>query len=139
VVGVTTSVFTDDKTRLTYLRLLHQKSKACTAYKGFEAWFHIQHDTRLKLKVLHSDRANEYLGKEFVIHLKSTGTEHNGVAQRLNRTLLEKVYAMLYERLCYVQRRKGPAINVKHPGETCGFSDGPYPNPWRPIPDHSAS
>jgi hypothetical protein len=58
--------FTDDKTRLTYLRLLHQKSKARTAYKGFEAWFRTQHDARVK--VLHSDRANEYLGQEVVMH-----------------------------------------------------------------------
>lgn len=30
--------FMDDKTRLTYLHLLRQKSKAFSAYKDFEAW-----------------------------------------------------------------------------------------------------
>ena len=97
--------FTDDKTRLTYLHLLRQKSEAFGAYKDFESWCHTQHDARIK--VLHSDRGGEYLGKEFTLHLKSAGTEHkltvhdtpqhNGVAEQLNRTLLEKVRAMLHE------------------------------------------
>jgi hypothetical protein len=30
--------FTDDKTSLTYLHLLRQKSEVLDAYKGFEAW-----------------------------------------------------------------------------------------------------
>ena len=97
--------FTDDKTRLTYLHLLRQKSEAFGAYKDFESWCRTQHDARVK--ILHSDRGGEYLGKEFTLHLKSAGTEHkltvhdtpqhNGVAERLNRTLLEKVRAMLHD------------------------------------------
>ncbi|OJA13049.1 hypothetical protein AZE42_11790, partial [Rhizopogon vesiculosus] len=97
--------FTDDKTRLTYLHLLCQKSEVFTAYKDFKAWCNTQHGARVK--VLHSDRGGEYLGKEFVMHLKAAGTEqkltihntpqHNGVAERLNRTLLEKVHAMLHK------------------------------------------
>jgi hypothetical protein len=97
--------FTDDKTRLTYLHLLRQKSEAFSAYKDFESWCRTQHDARVK--TLHSDRGGEYLGKEFTLHLKSAGTEHkltvhdtpqhNGVAERLNRTLLEKVRAMLHD------------------------------------------
>jgi len=27
------------------------------------------------MKVLHSDRGGEYLGKEFIMHLKAAGTE----------------------------------------------------------------
>jgi len=50
---------------------------------------------------------NEYLGKEFIMYLKAAGMkqkltvhdtlQHNGVAERLNHTLLEKVRAMLHE------------------------------------------
>lgn len=97
--------FTDDKTRLTYLHLLRQKSETFDAYKQFEAWCDRQ--LAVKIKVLHSDRGGEYLGKEFVLYLKTSGTtqrltthdtpQHNGVAERLNRTLLEKVRAMLHE------------------------------------------
>ena len=82
-----------------------QKSEAFDAYKEFESWCKTQHNATIK--VLHSDHGGEYLGKEFTLHLKSAGTErkltvhdtpqHNGVAERLNRTLLEKVRAMLHE------------------------------------------
>ena len=97
--------FTDDKTRLTYLHLLCQKSEAFTAYQQFEAWCHTQHG--VAVKALHSDCGREYLGKEFIMYLKAAGTkqkltihdtpQHNGVAECLNRTLLEKVRAMLHE------------------------------------------
>ncbi|KIO08044.1 hypothetical protein M404DRAFT_78898, partial [Pisolithus tinctorius Marx 270] len=97
--------FTDDKTRLTYIHLLRQKSEAFMAYKEFEAACCTQHNARVK--TLHSDRGGEYLGREFVMYLKTAGTkqkltmhdtpQHNGVAEHLNRTLLEKVRAMLHE------------------------------------------
>jgi reverse transcriptase-like protein len=64
-----------------------------------------QHNT--KIKCLRSDRGGEYLSEEFSVHLKKAGTvrkltvhdtpEHNGVAERLNRTLMEKVRAMLHD------------------------------------------
>jgi len=84
--------FTDDKTRLTYLHLLRRKSEALSTYRDFKAWCRNQHNANVK--VLHSDRGGEYLGKEFSMHLKAAGTEHkltvhdtpqhNGVAERLN-------------------------------------------------------
>jgi hypothetical protein len=97
--------FINDKMRLTYLHLLRQKSEAFTAYKSFESWCNTQHNAHVR--ILHSDRGGEYLGKEFVMHLKAAGTEqkltvhdtsqHNGIAEHLNRTLLEKVRAMLHK------------------------------------------
>jgi len=97
--------FTDDKTSLTYLHLLCQKSEALDAYKVFEAWCKNQHNTHIK--TLHSDRGGEYLGKAFIAHLQAAGTmqnltihnmpEHNGIAEQLNQTLLEKVRAMLHK------------------------------------------
>ena len=58
------------------------------------------------IKILHTDRGGEFLSNEFDDHLAKAGTvrnltvhdtpEHNGVAERLNRTLLEKVRAMLH-------------------------------------------
>ena len=96
--------FTDDKTRLTYLHLLKHKSDTLNAYKDFEANCKTQH--KANVKVLHSDCGGEYTGKEFVMHLKWNGTkqkltihdtpEHNGVAECLNHTILEKIRAMLH-------------------------------------------
>ena len=96
--------FTDDKTHLTYLHLLKHKSDTLNAYKDFEANCKTQH--KANVKVLHSDRGGEYTGKEFVMHLKWNGTkqkltvhdtpEHNGVAECLNCTILEKIRAMLH-------------------------------------------
>jgi IS30 family transposase len=96
--------FTDDKTRLTYLYLLKNKSDTFMAYKEFEAMCNTQHNSTVK--ALHSDRGGEYTGKEFVMYLKSKGMrqkltvhdtpQQNGVAEHLNCTILEKVRAMLH-------------------------------------------
>src|SRR5882724_9737193 len=96
--------FTDDKTRYTRVYLLALKSEAFKAYLSFEAWLKTQHGT--KIKQLHSDRSGEYLSNEFDAHLATHGIERrltihdtpqeNGVAERLNHTLLEKVHAMLH-------------------------------------------
>lgn len=88
--------FTDNKTRLTYIHFLLQKSEAFSAYKYFETWFQTQHG-----ETLHSDCGGEYLGKEIIMHPKSARTaqklivhdtpQHNGISEQLNRTLLECV------------------------------------------------
>ena len=97
--------FTDDHTRWTHLALLHLKDKTFKAYKDFESWAKTQHKV-VVIKCLHSDRGGEYLDGEFGKHLKAKGTirkltthdtpEYNGVAERLNRTLLEHTRAMLH-------------------------------------------
>ena len=58
------------------------------------------------IKVLHSDRGGEYLSEVFDQHLKSAGTARrltvhntpqlNGVAERLNRTLVERIRAFTH-------------------------------------------
>ena len=96
--------FTDDKTQLTNIYLLAKKNDAFESYKDYEAWCRTQLD--VPVKVLHSDRGGEYLGKEFILHLNSKGTkqkltvhdtpQHNGVAEWRNRTILERVRALLH-------------------------------------------
>ena len=59
------------------------------------------------MKCLSSDRGGEYLSDEFSAYLKAAGTirkltvhdtpEHNGVSERLNRTIMENVRAMLHD------------------------------------------
>ena len=96
--------FTDDNSRFTRIELLRSKDEAFKAYKTFAAWAETQHGVRIKR--LRSDRGGEYTGGEFTSFLKSQGTErrltthdtpqHNGVAESLNRRLLERVRAVLH-------------------------------------------
>ena len=96
--------FTDDHTRYTRLTLIRTKDEALDAYKAFASWAETQHGTRIKR--LRSDRGGEYTGENFTRFLKEQGTErrltthdtpqHNGVAESLNRRLLERVRAILH-------------------------------------------
>jgi hypothetical protein len=109
--------FTDDKTQLTNIYLLAKKSDTLESYKNYEAWC----DTQLgaKVKVLHSDHGGEYEGQEFVLYLNSQGTERkrtvhdtpqqNGVAERRNRVIIERVCALLHAvdcQNCYGARQR---------------------------------
>ena len=96
--------FTDDYSRHTRIHLLVHKSDAYQAYLTYEAWLNTQH--KANIKVLRSDRGGEYLSGEFSKHLQEKGTirhltvhdtpQQNGIAERLNRTLLEHTRAMLH-------------------------------------------
>jgi hypothetical protein len=96
--------FTDDHTRFTYVDVLRTKDKSLQAYKTFISWARTQHNA--KIKILRSDRGGEYTSHEFTRFLQQEGTErrltthdtpqHNGVAESLNRRLLERVRAMLH-------------------------------------------
>ncbi len=97
--------FTDDHSRFTHVYFLSSKDQAFRAYVEVEAWYLTQ--LGIQLKCLHTDRGGEYLSAEFSNHLKLMGTirkltvhdtpEYNGVAERLNRTILAKVRAMLHD------------------------------------------
>src|SRR5271168_88594 len=98
------STYTDDHSRYSKLYLQRHKSKTFEAYKRYEAY--LLRQKGVHIKKLHTDRGGEYLSNDFSNHLAAMGTirnltvhdtpEHNGVAERLNRTLLEKVRAMLH-------------------------------------------
>jgi len=95
--------FTDDWSRWTTVCLLKQKSEAFRAYKEFAAWILTHFDKRVEC--LRSDRGGEYLSEAFISYLDENGTERkltvhdtpsqNGVSERLNRTLIEKVRAVM--------------------------------------------
>ena len=96
--------FTDNHSRYTRVQLLRSKDEALQAYKDFAAWAQTQHGA--KIKRLRSDRGGEYTGDDFSKFLKEQGTErrltthdtpqHNGVAESLNRRLLERTRAILH-------------------------------------------
>jgi hypothetical protein len=83
--------------------LLRAKSEAFKSYKAFVAWVKTQ--MNVTISCLHCDRGGEYLDRNFLDFLDENGTnwkvtvhdmpEDNGVAERLNRTLMEKVRTLL--------------------------------------------
>ena len=95
--------FTDDYMRWTTVYCIGQKLEVFQRYKEYEALLKTQHGNQIKL--LQSDRGGEFLSNEFTNHLKKNGTlgsltvhntpKENGVAERLNRMLLEHARAML--------------------------------------------
>jgi hypothetical protein len=97
--------FTDDFSCYTRLTTMCTKDGALQAYKDYAAWAYTQHGARVKH--LHSDHGGEYTGGEFTSFLKEQGTErrltthdtpqHNGVAESLNRRLIERVRALLHQ------------------------------------------
>jgi Integrase core domain. len=96
--------FMDDYSWYTHLYLIQHKDDTFEVYKAYEALINTQYEA--KIKILHTDRGGEFLGHEFANHLSAVGTirnltvhdtpEHNGIAEWLNHTLLEKVCAMLH-------------------------------------------
>jgi transposase InsO family protein len=96
--------FTDDYTRETKVHFLKLKSEAFSAFKDYDMHLAHQHPDA-KIGKIRSDRGGEYLSADFDTYLKDRGTvrqltvhnspQQNGVAERLNHTLVEHARAML--------------------------------------------
>ncbi len=97
--------FTDEYSRATAVYLMAQKSEALDRFKEFEADVVGETGKRIGLPVLRTDNGTEYVNQEFRKYLVSRQITHemsvlytpqqNGIAERVNRTLLEKARAML--------------------------------------------
>lgn len=95
--------FLDDYSGLSALRLLKHKSEVASAMK--EVFTLLENQSGNRIKALRTDNGTEYVNSTITAYLKSKGILHqttmtytpeqNGKAERLNRTLLEKVRAML--------------------------------------------
>ena len=83
--------------------MLKLKSEVFSKFRDWKAM--VERSTGRKLKVLWSDNSGEYTSGEFAKYLKSEGICHemtvlkslqqNGVAEHLNRTLVEMTRSML--------------------------------------------
>ena len=97
-------VFTCDYSRHVWLYLLKEKSQTFSVFKRFHVM--IENLTGQKLKFFRSDQGGEYMSIEFINYLEETGIVHetsaprtpqqNGVAERMNQTLLGGARAMLH-------------------------------------------
>lgn len=96
--------FTDDRSKYTTLTFLKLKSDASEAIKNYIAWVHTQ--TGKLPKAMRSVNGGEF--QAVSSYLRQQGIEHhltapyspqqNGVAERLNRTLVEGARSMMIER-----------------------------------------
>jgi hypothetical protein len=97
------ATFTDDRTRKVSVAGLKLKSDLLHHLEIFVA--RAERETGKQLKILRSDGGGEYTGNVSTRYFEEKGirqeittaytSEHNGVAERMNRTLLDKVRAML--------------------------------------------
>lgn len=96
---------TDDKTRYVWVYALKKKDEA---FKKFQEWKAlVEKSSGYTMKILRSDNGGEYVSTDFDNFMESEGVVHqttipgtpqqNGVAERLNRTLVESVRSMLVQ------------------------------------------
>jgi len=96
-------LFIDDFSRFTVAFPIVHKSDVLDRFLTFKAWAETL--TGARLRTLRTDGGGEYGSQEFDRHLSVSGItrqrtppytpQHNGVAERANRTLLDEVRALL--------------------------------------------
>lgn len=97
--------FIDDFSRKVFIYFLKTKDQGLTTFEDFKAYAEKQ--TGFKLKVLRTDNGTEYVNKAMLNYLRKEGIchqtttpytpEQNGMAERMNRTLVEKARCMLID------------------------------------------
>nr|GEU62256.1 Gag-Pol polyprotein [Tanacetum cinerariifolium] len=95
--------FIDDYSRRCWVYPIKKKSDVFEVFKVYKAW--VELDSGTKIKCLRTDNESEYTGDEFDLFCRKEGIkrqftiaytpQQNGVAERMNRTLLERARAML--------------------------------------------
>ena len=83
---------------------MQQKSEVLEKFKEFEAA--ATNEARFKIETLCTDNGGEYMSSDFEEYLRKRGIKHEtsvahcpqqkGVAERMNRTLLDSARAMVY-------------------------------------------
>ena len=97
--------FIDDFTHYTWIYILKKKDEVFKCFVEWKAL--VEKSSGRKLKTLRSDNGGEYVSTEFNNYLQSEGIRHeytvpktpeqNGVAERMNRTIMETVRSMLVD------------------------------------------
>jgi transposase InsO family protein len=95
-------VFTDDFSRKSWVYFLKTKGEAFQRFREFKS--RVEKETGRSILTLRSDQGGEYLSREFINYCKSEGITHqltmartpqqNGVAERRNRTIIERACSM---------------------------------------------
>ncbi|KAE8686001.1 hypothetical protein F3Y22_tig00111088pilonHSYRG00304 [Hibiscus syriacus] len=131
--------FIDDYSRRCWVHPIKKKSDVFSTFKNFKA--RVELDSGNKIKFFRTDNGGEYTSEEFDDFCRKEGIkrqftvantpQQNGVAERMNRTLLERIRAILRDAgleksfwaeavntACYlVNRAPSTAIELKTPME----------------------
>ncbi|KAE8730652.1 putative galacturonosyltransferase 6 [Hibiscus syriacus] len=142
--------FIDDYSRRCWVYLIKKKSDVFATFKNFKA--RVELDSGNKIKCFRTDNGGEYTSEEFDDFCKrecikrqftvANTPQQNGVAERMNRTLLERTRAMLRDAgleksfwaeavntACYlVNRAPSTAIELKTPMEMWTGKPSDYSN-----------
>ena len=97
--------FIDDFSHYTWVYVLKKKDEV---FKYFQEWKALVERSSGKMhNILHTNNGGEYVSTKFKDYLKSEGIRHectvpkipeqNGVAERMNRTLVETMHSMLID------------------------------------------
>ena len=96
--------FIDDFSRHCWVYVIKRKSEAFDKFKEFKAL--TENQTGKRVKRIRDDNGGEYFSKEFDEFCKENGVfreptipytpQQNGVAERMNRTIMDNVRALLY-------------------------------------------
>ena len=96
--------FIDDCTHYTWVYMLKHKNKVFDCFLCWKAL--VEKSSGRKLKTIRTDNGGEYTSTAFEEYLTSEGIRHertiprtpeqNGIAERMNRTLVETVRSMLF-------------------------------------------
>lgn len=97
--------FLDDFSRKVHVYTLKSKAEVFSKFCIYKKL--VENELDLKIKCVRSDNGTEYLNKNFVEFFAKNGIKHekttpyspqqNGLAERLNRTIVEKVRCMLFD------------------------------------------
>lgn len=97
--------FIDDYSRKVFVYFLKAKSEVLETFKEFKQM--VENQTERRIKVIRTDNGTEYCGNDFELFCKRGGIIHqrtnvytpeqNGVAERMNRTLVERAKCMIFD------------------------------------------
>lgn len=94
-----------DKSRKIFIYFLQHKSQVFETFKDFKA--RTENQTGKRIKILRTDNGGEYCSNQFNSFLSKCGIEHqttipytpeqNGMAERYNRTIMERTRCLLFD------------------------------------------
>ncbi|WVZ21912.1 hypothetical protein V8G54_000456 [Vigna mungo] len=98
--------FVDEFSRMTWVYFIRQKSEVLEIFKGFKK--HTEKEIEKQIKLLRTNGGGEYTSRDFEVFCQDNGIthevttaytlEHNGLAKRRNRTIMNMTRCMLKEK-----------------------------------------